>query len=87
MRNYSISTCGEAVHSLLKTACKTCVQASTAGCVNMDLGTAGSVKPQVIPKLFRRLLTWVSTPKYAISPLYEYIFYPVSTVPTIRATN
>ena len=75
------SFCGKIVKNDWKPGWKACVRSSTYTYLGVSLGQYTRVKAILIPRLIPRLHPQSSTQKIAVSPLFEYIFYPVSTAP------
>jgi len=83
MRNIN----GKTVDYLLTTARKTCVRLSPILTSRYYDNPLGSVQSLLTPKLVPMFKPYISPPKFAFSPLVEYIFYPVSTAPIINTTK
>ena len=75
------SFCGKTVKNSWKAGRKACVRSSTSTYPRMLIDQCVRVKAVLIPRLIPRLHPQSSTQKIALSPLFEYIFYPVSTAP------
>lgn len=72
---------------LLTTACKTCVRLSPIFSTSYLNSLRYSVQSPFTHKLVPTFEPYISPPKFAFSPLAEYIFYPVSTAPIINTTK
>jgi hypothetical protein len=81
------NTNGKTVDYLLTGTRKTCVRLSPIFTFGYYGGILHSVQSLLTPKLVPTFEPYISPPKFAFSPLVEYIFYPVSTVPITNSTK
>jgi hypothetical protein len=78
---------GKTVDYLFTAVGQACVRLSTklhSSASNTDFR---SVQPALLPSLIPTFTQYISPPKFALVPLVEYIFYPVSTAPIINITK
>lgn len=66
---------------------KTSEQVSTNRDLKMTVKLQAWVKASFLPTFPSVNTSPISPPSFAISPLFEYIFYPLSTAPIIIFTN
>lgn len=78
---------GKLVGSVMKTQRKTCVYMPAKHTGRFLTWQLFCVKAETIPSLFRRFHLVSSTAEFSFSPLFEHIFYPVSTRPIISAAK
>lgn len=80
-------TYGKLVDRLLMKTGKSWVRMSTYTHSGLTYMTSMSAKPQLSPTFIPTFCTYISPACFAVSPLIEYIFYPVSTGPITNNTK
>jgi len=78
---------GKTVDELLIQVGKRWVRSSTYRALIYVSSTYLGVKPQEFPTYVPNFYTYISPGYFALSPLVEYIFYPVSTAPITNFTK
>jgi hypothetical protein len=76
------NTYGKLVDYLLTVGSKTCARLSTYIARYLQTIASYSVQRRFIPSVTPSFPPYISPAKTILSPLAEYIFYPVSTAPT-----
>lgn len=87
MSKPAITTCGNDGQNLGLTLRKNCVRIAALYTTLLKHSGFHSVKAAFIPTSFRFFTPYSSPIKYSHLHLFEYIFYPVSTVSTITTTR
>jgi hypothetical protein len=82
-----LKTYGKLVEELLTTGGKSWVSLSTYGRALRAQTAHLGVKPRLTPTFIPKFYTHISPTYFALSPLAEHIFYPVSTGPINNPTK